>query len=198
VEFLKIRSQIRSIGFSIVAVLAFVLFLRISFELIDANKQNGFVNAVYVFTDYLVAPFDKAIVLDQKSDLKPFDFDAFLALVTYVVFGLILIDIITGLFYEELRDILKNIIDAFFKLIEFVLLLRVLFEIFEVGFPGTFSPFAVKFIYDITDWSDFVDIDFIWKNLSWGPLIMLIIFAVFDIITEQLLDSLFDKSEKKT
>ncbi|BCX13919.1 MAG: hypothetical protein KatS3mg085_451 [Candidatus Dojkabacteria bacterium] len=195
-ELLKVRSQIRSIVLAILGIIAFLLFLRISFELVEANRQNGVVRALFTVTDYLINPFEGSVILDDDSDLKPFNFDALFALVTYVVLGFVFIDFVTGFLHERLKDVVKNIVDALFKLVEFLLILRIIFIFFEIGIPRSAASGIVKFIYNITDWSDVVDIKFVIENLAWSSIITLGIVAVFDILSEQLIDALFDYGNK--
>lgn len=196
-ELLTIRTRTRAVLLSIIAIIAFLLFLRISFELVEANTENGFVDAIFQATDYLIEPTEGAVVLEPGDDLDPFNFDALLAMILYVIGGLIIIEIITGIMHDEAEEIVQNVVDAFFKILEFIVTLKIIFVFFEIGVPKETAPWFVKLIYDLTSWTDIVSApEIVDANIDWAAIIVLIIIVVFDVLSEQFLTSLFHRGDR--
>lgn len=193
-QLVSLRTKTRAILLSFIAIIAFLLFLRITFELVEANAENGFVDAIYQVTDMLLAPVDGAVELKPSSELKPFNFDALIAIAFYVLGGLIFIEILTGIMHDEAEEIVQNVVDAFFKLFEFVLTLKIIFVLFDVGIPKSTAPWTISLIYDLTSWTNiFGKLNFVYEKIDWSAIVVLIIIVVFDVLSEQMLEALFSK-----
>lgn len=188
----EIRSKVRAVILGITGLLIAFLFARVVLDLIQADKQNPFVEFIKQISDFLAEPFESLAVND--TGVATINVDALISIFMYFIIGLILSEIITAFIYDNLEDIIQNFIDAIFKIFEFIFFLRIVFDFFEVNERAKF----ISGIYDLTNWSNnLIQIDPLDGRINFSAIIMLIIIIIFDILTESLLRGVLKPYSKR-
>lgn len=193
-NFAEVRARIRAVIFAITGFISAFLFLRIILDLISADSTNVLVSLINQITTPLISLFSNLVVLPQTGILALINTEAIIAFIVYILAAIAISEIITAFIYENFKDILQNIVDALFKVIEALLILRIVFDLFGIGLALT-SPAFVKFIYTSTAWSQGILFDqtFLSGKINLSAIISLIIIVVIDLATERFLDSLYDR-----
>ncbi len=180
-----VRTRVRAIILAILGLLVFTLVLRVIFDFLDASTSNFLVQIITNITDVLIDPFE-GIIDGRNSDIN---YDALISIGIYTLLGIALSEIVTAFIYDSFNDIFKNIVDAIFKVVEFVLILRIIFDFFlienKIGF--------VESIRSLTDWTGSIGIqtNFLEGRLNVAAIIILIIVVILDFLTESFIDAFF-------
>lgn len=185
------RIKVRSIILALTGILITVLALRVTLDLVRADSENVFVTTIESISDPLIDPFLGIIEVSSDSGLSDLNIDAIFAILVFALLGIAVSKIVTSFMYDDISDIIINFIDAIFKVVEFLILLRIVFYFFKI-LPPSLSSF-VKTTYDLTEWTQFVGIkpDILPDRLDWSAIIVLVIIVILDLITENILQGFF-------
>lgn len=193
----EIRSRVRAIIFGITGIIVAFLIFRIGLDLIGASTTNAFVKIIFDISNYFITPFIGLIEVQVSGIPSRLNFDAILALGVYVTFAIIFAEIVTAFLYDNVEDILQNIVDGIFKFLEFILFLRIIFELFALTSRAVLPQF-VNTIYSLTNWTRGIlfDIKIGEGFLDLSAVIVLIIIVTLDITTENLIRNFFEQRRK--
>ncbi len=185
-----LRTRIRSILLAILGVIVAVIFIRIILDFFGADSTSSFVSFFNNFSDFFIEPFDKLIDVNNQNTTN-INFDALAAFFIYLVLGLLIIEVICAFIYDSIEDIIQNLVDAIFKIVEFFLLVRIILDFFLINQQ---IPF-INTVYTATDWASniFFRRDFIDPRVNFSAIVVLIIVVILDLFMESLLDALFKK-----
>ncbi|MCD4743267.1 MAG: hypothetical protein K8R67_12405 [Desulfobacteraceae bacterium] len=186
------RSKVRAIILGMIGIIAAILVFRIALDLIEASTSNVFVNIIHWVSNIFIFPFENIISL--PNNMLMLNVDAITALVIIVLAGIAISEIVTAFLYDNFEDIIQNVIDGIFKVIEFFLVLRILFVFFQVEYNGGSTSAFVKAVYDLTAWTQGLiqnPFDIFGSFLDVSALIVLVIVVIIDIVTESFLNGLF-------
>ncbi len=184
----KVRGFILAIAGAIIALIA----IRIGLDLLGASKENVIVNFIISLSDIFIKPFNGLVELPDTIGLKFINTDAIIAAIVYGLAAIAISEIITGFLYENLEDIIQNIVDGLFKVIEFLLLIRIVFQLFGI-FNVPAAPTFVHSIYGLTEWSQGIvlKVNFLTGYIDLSAIIALVIVVVVDLLAERFLNSIF-------
>jgi len=195
----NLRPKIRAFIFGIFILLFAIVLIRIFFTLIDANKSTPIVKFWFDTISYpFVVPLEGVYpnLFLGKMELES---SAILSLIMILTFMLITHKIVMALIVKDSRELLFNIIDSLFKIIELLLILRFLFKITgaeDLGFINLvyfFSEFVYSPFKNILPHPEFgAHNQYIFET---STLIAIIVVTVFDIVSESILKSMFAKEK---
>jgi hypothetical protein len=186
------RTRIRAIIFSITGFILALLFFRIILDILEVPSSNIIVNVLNVITDAFIDPFADTVQIPVGSVLNQINIDAIIAIGIYLLIGIALSEIITAFIYDNLEEIVQNFVDALFKIIEFLLLVRIIFDLFGVVNRVGLPPF-IRSIYSLTEWAQgiVVPIDLGLMRINVSTIVILIFIVVLDVLAERFLASIF-------
>ena len=189
-----IRVKIRQLILSFAGIFVFLLSIRIVLNLLgnNVNTENSLIKFLYSLSSFLMDPFEGST--DSLSREIGFDLDPVLAIFVILIVALIIAELINSIFHLNPVEIIKNIVDAFFKILEFLLFTRIIFDLFSLSSTTWFG----ELIYRYTNWADnvFINTRIIDGKVSLSILIVLFFVVILDLITEGLLDSIFNVPEE--
>lgn len=196
-DYADIRTKIRAVILTSVGVIVALLFLRVALDLISASENNILVGLINSITDFFSSPFKNVIEIPEDTGIDNLNVDALVAALVYVLGGIALSEIVTAFVYEKFEDIFQNFVDGLFKILEFLILLRIVFYFFDIGLNRSIAPSFIKLVYDLTEWtqSTGLGITFLDEYLDWNAIVILIIIVVLDLLAERFLDSIFKRIE---
>ncbi len=196
-DYADIRTKIRAVILTSVGVIVALLFLRVALDLISASDNNILVGLINSITDFFASPFKNVIEIPEDTGIDNLNVDALVAALVYVLCGIALSEIVTAFVYEKVEDIFQNFVDGLFKILEFLILLRIVFYFFDIGLNRSIAPSFIKIVYDLTDWtqSTGLGITFLKDYLDWNAIVILTIIVVLDLLAERFLDSIFKRIE---
>ena len=192
----ELRSRFRVIVFAVVGVIIALLVFRIIFDIAGAYQTNVIVQFIYTLTTPLISPF-YGFVRSPITPVIGLNIDAIIAIIGYLVGAIIFAEIVTSFMEESSEQVVENLIDGLFKLVEFLLLIRIILEVF--GIYETFiSPGSVRAIYELTNWSQGILPRFQYGTgfLDASAILCLIIVAILDAVIDSVLNSLFNRIKR--
>lgn len=194
----EIRSRVRAVIFGITGVIAAFLIFRIGLDLVGASSANSFVKFLFDISDFLMSPFSGLVEVGITGVQARLNFDAILALGVYVTSAIIFAEIVTAFLYDNVEDIVQNIVDGIFKFLEFILFLRIIFELFALTSRSVIPDF-VNTIYGLTSWTQGIlfDVPLGEGALDLSSIVVLVIIVILDITTEKLIRSIFEQRRKR-
>lgn len=174
------RRNVRAIILGVTAFFLAFIVIRLFLQFFDVSNTAPIWQFLYEFSDLLLEP----IVGSSSIAIT----DILLGLVVYATIGIFISEFIVSFLYDSVILIIRNVIDAIFKIIESLLFLRFIFDLFEVGFNGSF----VDAIYSATNWGDGI-IDtgsFLPEQVNTSILLALVIVVILDVVSDGILTSL--------
>lgn len=190
------RSKIRSIILGITGFIAALILIRILIDLFtDEVNTYGFVDIIREITNIFIDPFNNAIEISADSDFARLNANAVLALVSVVILGILIAEVVSSFLQDSVVEIFRNIVDAFFKIIEGLLFIRIILDLFYVSADNTFG----EVIIPLTNWSHAItDITFLDDRIYLSAVITLTLVVILDITSDALISSLFDRKKVST
>jgi len=189
----ELRVRVRAIILGLAGVLVALVVVRFFLILLGANASQPIVGLFLSLTSPLVMPFAEfnSLIVAPAIELA-----SIVALMAIIVLGILVSEIVTAFMYEDVADIFLNIIDAVFKVLESLLILRLVLRLLGVA-AGT--GWFVANIYGATNWASgiFPAIPVFSGALELSTLAVLIIVAVVDFTTEGVISSLREKKSDK-
>lgn len=193
----EIRSRVRAFIFGVTAVIVAILVFRIGLDLMGGDASVPFLKVLFDVSDFFINPFYGLIDLNVGGVTSSLNFNAMLALGIYIISAVILVEIITGFLYDNLEDIIQNIVDGLFKLVEFVLFLRIVFELFALTSREVLPGF-VNFVFGLTNWTQgfLFDIRVGDGSIDLGAIVILVLVILLDIASGRMVRSIFEYRRK--
>lgn len=181
------RNLIRNIIYGAVGLISAVLILRIIFDLAQAGNNVFLKQTIVVVSDFFSYPF-RSIINVSSSALVNLNADAVVSLLIYIVLGYLITKVVTGFLYDTLYDIVQNFVDGIFKILEFIIILRIIFQLFAV-LPTLSSSAFVDAVYSWTNWTQSLlfRIPFGSGYIDLSALLWLGIIIIFDIFSGRYL-----------
>ncbi|MFQ5492785.1 MAG: hypothetical protein ACE5DX_01325 [Candidatus Dojkabacteria bacterium] len=198
----NLKAQIRAVVFGIFGILVAIVLIRIILRLVGANPDASFVSFWYNISDFLVNLFRDIYPVLQANLLKVrIELFSVFALMFYVIAAFLVQKSFTSVADDDSVQILKNIIDALFKITEFLLITRFIFKLTGAAIGSGF----VKFIYAVSaivhepfqgilPTINVGDFNIIFES---STLIAIVVIIIFDLVTEGIIDNLTGAVPKK-
>jgi len=145
------RETLKNLIYGAIGIISAFLVIRIIFDIAqstDTSFLSVFINGV---SDIFIYPF-KGIISITNPSLQGINTGAVIGLGVYSIGGYLIAKIVTGFMYDNLYDITQNFVDGFFKVFEFIVGLRILFEVFAV-LPSLTSSAFVDTIFSWSEWT---------------------------------------------
>jgi hypothetical protein len=191
----KLRKNTRQVIYIIFGFIILIIFLSIVFQLLGARNSDLFVNLINTIASYFTAPFSGAFTSSGTNLIWGIrlNFDAIVAMFSYLFVAIFLGELITAFMYEKFRDVIQNFIDAMFKFISFTLFIRILIDLFS-NFAVSTLVGIIQFIYFVTAWSTGLvsNFNFLGLTINLSTIIWLVIVSFTDSQFEKVLDAIFD------
>lgn len=185
----QIRTKVRAIILAITGLIVAILIVRIGLDLFSASTSNSFIKFFFDISNPLIDQFDGVIEQSRNSSFRNVNVSAIVAIVIYAILGILISEIVTSFLYESYENIVQNLVDIFFKVLEFLVFSRIVIDFFLIQDRATF----IQRINDLTNWTQdaFIAVKFLEGRVNLSAIIILIIIVVFDIVTESLIKSIF-------
>ena len=192
----EIRTCVRAIILAVTGILVVLVLVRLVLQLIGANASQPIVSLILNLSEFLVAPFREfnSFLNSASTDIGA----NITALMVVVVGGLLVSDVVTAFLHDNVTDIVMHFVDAIFKTLEAILMVRLVLKLF--GIPAVAGLF-VSNIYDTTSWANGVFPAIKVFNsgvLELSTLAIIIIIAVVDFSTESLVASMRKQRKAET
>lgn len=183
----SIRESLRNLIYGAVGLISTFLVLRLIIDLAGSTDTTFITNVINAISDIFIYPF-KGIINISTPALENLNTGAVVGLGVYSISGYLIAKIITGFLYDNLYDITQNFVDGFFKVFEFIVGLRILFEIFGV-LPSMTSSAFVDSIFYWSDWTQSIlfRIPFGDGYIDLSAIVWLAILIVLDIFSGRYL-----------
>jgi hypothetical protein len=186
------RNLVRRIVFGITSILVVLLILRFFLILLNASSGHVVAQIITDLTNPLIQIFAGMFTAAGLGILAPL-LEIIMAAIFFIFIGIFVASIINSFIQEHPLDILMEIIDTIFKLVEFVLIARLVLKLFGIDPVSTF----VQFIYDNTGWVSGLlpAIDVLGGTLEFSTLFILVAVVIVDLGMEGFIDSIREKRE---
>lgn len=180
-----LRKRVRALILGITGFIIALIFMRVVIDFLDPGADSGFADLIIEITDLFISPMEGLIELSTASEIDQLNVTALLAIFIYFVTGLVLAEIITAFIYDNVNDVILNFVDGLFKLLEFLIFLRIIFDLLQVNQKVG----MVKTIYSMTNWAEgaVVDLKILDDRLDISIVLILIFIVILDIVSEGLL-----------
>lgn len=179
-----LRKTIQRTILFILGLLLSLLVIRFLMLFFEVQQTFPLAGVVLGLTNWLVAPFQDFLI--NSVDIGLFiDVPTVMAMVAVIVMGLIIQDFILTFIDDDPARIIVNLIDAFLKVIEFLLITRFILLLFAVGAAN--NTFA-NTIYELTNWSNLgAGVLFVMNGyVEIGLLVCFVVIVAFDFFWEGL------------
>lgn len=179
------RTRVRAIILALTGVIVTLLVIRFILIFVGADQTHFLVKLVLDVSYIFVYPF---ISFGYGGLLSSVDANALIAILIYVILGILVSEIITAFLQEDPNQIVIEFIDAVFKVIEFLLISRIILKLF--GIQAGVGIF-VQQVYALSAWSTGIlpSREFLSGELEISSIIVLIIVVLIDIATEGFLSA---------
>jgi len=189
----NIQSNLRTIIYSIFALIIGFVLIRLLLKIIGANPDNQFAEFWYTFTDIFVEPW-AMIYPNVISGGMIIEVYSVVAILFYIIISIVVTKSASSPFEDSRKLAIAELVDSMFKVVEFLLITRF---IFKITAASTSAPF-VRIIYDLS-WIVYEPfatlipaVEFQGAKFEISTLAALIIVIILDMVTEQLVFSILD------
>ncbi|MEO6729002.1 MAG: hypothetical protein ABIM99_03705 [Candidatus Dojkabacteria bacterium] len=185
-----LRYRLRAIILGIAGAISAILVLRILVQMLGGNTSNILISALYSVSNFFISPFANAVAVPAGT-LPGINIDALVAIGIYIFIAIAVSEILTAFLYDNATDIIQNFVDGIFKVIEILLFIRIILDLFNL-YDRINAPTFIKTIFSLTDWTQGIiqGIPVLNGSLNLSAIIALIIIVVIDIFTERFLASI--------
>jgi hypothetical protein len=116
-----------------------------------------------------------------------------IAIIVYAVLGILVSEFVTAFLQDSPWEIFIQIQDAVFKVIEFLLVVRITLKLFAISSAA--GPFVGQ-VYSLTEWSQGIipSHNFLSGYLDVSPIIILVVIVAIDMALESVISSLSARS----
>ncbi len=183
------RENIRILTIGASVFLSLLIFVRIVFDLIKADRNNSFVKFLLQITDPLINPFIG--IFEQQAKPGDFNLNALAAIIFIILIGTILSELLTSFFYDRVSDVMLNLLDFFFKTVETLIIIRLVFDFFKVNL--SVSDFA-DFVAKSTNWAaTVINTRLFDGRISLSLVLILLIVMFFDFFLMSIIEDMIHK-----
>lgn len=188
-----IRNKVRAFILAITGLLVTLLVVRVILLFVGANQSHPLVSLVLGLTDLFVQPL---FYVAPGEIIAGVDLNSVLAIVIYAVLGILISEFVTAFLQDSAWEIFIQIQDAFFKVVEFILMVRIVLKIF--GITSSAGPFVGQ-VYSLTEWSQGIipSPNFLSGYLELSTIIVLIVVVAIDLAMESVIKSISQKLAEK-
>lgn len=181
----QLRTRVRAIILALTGVIVTLLLIRFILIFVAADQTHFLVKLVLDVSYIFVYPF---ISFGYGGVLSSIDANALIAMLIYVVLGILISEVVTAFMQDDPNEIIIQFIDAVFKIVEFLLISRIILKIFNIQ-PG--AGMFVQQVYTLSEWSSGIlpSRDLLGGKLEISAIIVLIIVVLIDIATEGFLSA---------
>lgn len=177
----ELKSLVYRVILFVVGLIIFLLVLRLGAILLGANQTQSLVSSILDLTAGLVMPFQSIgpnIILGGLV----FETATIIALLIYIVGGVVVADLVTSFIDDDPLNIVINVFDAIFKILEFLLISRFILKLFAADVNNSF----IQGIYQSTDWASgvFPVIGFGAGVIEVSVIVIFIVVVMFDVFLE--------------
>lgn len=187
------QSKIRTIIYSIFALIVGIVLIRVLLKIVGANPNNEFADFWYTFSDIFVEPW-AVIYPGIVSGRMVIEIYSIVAVLFYIIISIVASKSVSSPFEDTRKLAIIELVDSIFKAIEFLLITRFIFKITAASTSALF----VRLIYDLS-WIVYEPfatlmpaIEFEGARFEISTLVALVVIIILDLVTEQLLFSLLD------
>lgn len=186
------RSKTRLILFAITGIVITIFIFGIIVELIGVTGSDFFlVGWIRDAASFFSTPF-KGIVTVPANFTASLNIDLIVAICGYLLCSVLITNIITSFIHNNFKDIFQHVVDGLFKILEVLMVLKILFELFAIlNLPQ--SPTFVQLVYGLTQWSNIADLKIPFSNgfIDIFAMILLAVIVILDIVTERFFNFVF-------
>ena len=188
----ELRYRLRAIILGVAGFISAILVIRILVQMLGGNTSNILISALYSVSNFFISPFAGAVSVPPGT-LPGINVDALVAIGIYIFIAIALSEILTAFLYDNVTDIIQNFVDGIFKVIEILLFIRIILDLFNL-YDRINAPAFIQSIFSLTDWTQGIiqGIPVLNGVLNISAIIALIIVVVIDIFTERFLASILD------
>jgi hypothetical protein len=189
------RDNIRRIIFAITSILVVALAIRFVLTILTAASGHFLTQIVFDITDPLVWPFAGMFGAASLGIIGAV-MEISVTLIFYIFIGIFLASIINSFLQDDFGKVILEIIDTLFKLLEFILIARLVLRLF--GIAAT-TPF-VAFIYTNTNWVGGLlpTYDILGGVLEFSTLFILVVVVIIDVIMEGMVEGMQKNAKPKS
>lgn len=194
-DFKKFKIIVRAFVYGIFGLITAVVFVRLLLMVLGANPESGFVVFWYDFSNIFVDMFKNIYpsIRPENSNIV-IETSSIVAMLFYLLLAFLTSKSLTSVASNNGVQIIKNIVDAIFKTVEFLLIARFLLKITGANSETLF----VNFIYSVSAivYEPFQGVfptikienfDIVFET---STLLAIVIIIIFDVITEGIIDNL--------
>lgn len=184
-----LRVRVRGVILLITGIIVTFIVLSIILDILNVSDSNIITGFIYSVAGFFIYPFVGLISFGSSSIINA---DAVLALIIYILGGIVIAEIITAFLYEKFYEIFQNVVDAVFKIVELLIFLRIILGVFNA--QNVFLPLT-KTVLSLTNWTQGIAPAFPvgTAKLDLSALIVLGIIIVLDVISERIIESFFKR-----
>lgn len=188
-----IRKKVRAFILAITGVIVTLLVVRVILLFIGANQSHALVSIVMGITDWFVQPL---FYVAPGQIVSGVDINSVLAIIIYAILGILVSEFVTAFLQDNPWEIFIQIQDAFFKVVEFILVVRITLKLF--GITSSAGPFVGQ-VYNLTEWSQGIlpSPNFLSGYLEISTIIILVVIVAIDLALEGVITSLSEKLEER-
>jgi uncharacterized protein YggT (Ycf19 family) len=191
----SLRAKLRALSYGIFGFIIAIIFIRILLMVLGANPNANFVIFWYDLSDNFVNIFRGMYPnLEPERSSSIVEIYSIIAMVFYMLLAFLVSKMLTSVVESDGVQIIKNIVDTIFKVLEFFLITRFILKLTGASAESIF----VNFIYGVSAifYEPFQGIFPTFKVADFNIifetsiLIAIIVIVIFDIITEGIIDNL--------
>lgn len=183
-KYTELRTRVRGIILIIAGLVSFFIIFEIFFDLFKVSKTHFVINILSSIAAIFIGPFRGIAVTNADAFVNV---DAVIALTSYVLGAIVLSEIITAFLRESTYEIFQNFVDAIFKVVEFLIFIRIIVVAFSAAALNI--PLATT-IVNLTNWTQGVVTNFPLGSgfLDLSAIVVLGVVIFLDLLSERLIE----------
>lgn len=191
----KTRRNIRRVVFGLTSIVVLILALRFFLLLLNAARSHFVTELIIDLSEPLVEPFTGTFAGTGFGSLIV-SMEIIVAMVFFIFAGIFIAGTITAFIQEKVGRIFVEIIDIIFKVLEFILLARLVFKIFGIEGDSSF----LNLIFSSTEWVAGLlpTVDVLGGSLEFSTLFILVAIVILDLVTEGVFEEMMKEDKKPT
>lgn len=185
-KYTELRTRVRGMILITAGLISFFIILEIFFDLFKVSKTHFLINILSSISAIFVGPFRGIAATNANTFVNV---DAAIALTSYVLGAIVLSEIITAFLRESAYEIFQNFIDAIFKIVEFLIFIRIIVVAFSTAALNI--PLAAT-IVNLTNWTQGVVTSFPLGGgfLDLSAIVVLGAIIFLDLLSERIIETM--------